>query len=99
MVKIVTDSTADLPTNLIQELNITVVPVYVGFGNITYRDGIDINQDEVYQKMVDRNIPGTTSHPPPVDFANAYRKLLNETDEIAYAMEVIGKAGKEIGII
>jgi DegV family protein with EDD domain len=82
-VKVVTDSTSDLPHQLIKELDITVVPAYVGFGGKTYRDGIDISQDEVYQKMVTENTPGTTSQPPPADFANAYRKLLKETDEIA----------------
>jgi len=81
-VKIVTDSTADLPPNLIQDLDITVVPAYVGFGSKTYRDGIDISQDEVYQKMVTENIPATTSQPPPADFADVYQRLLKETDEI-----------------
>ena len=81
-IKIVTDSTADLPPHLIQELDITIVPAYVGFGNKTYRDGVDISQDEVYQKMVTEHIPATTSQPPPADFADAYKKLLKETDEI-----------------
>lgn len=81
-VKIVTDSTCDLPPELVQELGITVVPAYVGFGSKTYRDGIDISQDEVYQKMVAENVPATTSQPPPADFADAYKKLLMETDEI-----------------
>ena len=82
-VRIVTDSTADLPPDLIKELDITVVPAYVGFGGKTYRDGVDISQDEVYQKMVTEDIPGTTSQPPPIDFANVYQKLLKETNEIA----------------
>ena len=81
-VKIVTDSTSDLPPGLVQELDITVVPAYVGFGGKTYRDGIDISQDEVYHKMVTENIPATTSQPPPADFANVYKELLRETDEI-----------------
>lgn len=81
-IKIVTDSTADLPPDLIQELGITIVPAYVGFGNKTYKDGIDISQDEVYHKMVTENIPATTSQPPPADFADVYKKLLKETDEI-----------------
>jgi len=81
-VKVVTDSTSDLPLQLAQELDITVVPAYVGFGDKTYRDGIDISQDEVYQKMVAENVSATTSQPPPADFANVYKKLLKETDEI-----------------
>jgi DegV family protein with EDD domain len=81
-VKIVTDSTADLPPDLIKELDITVVPACVIFGNKTYKDGIDISQDEVYHKMITENIPATTSQPPPADFADAYKRLLKETDEI-----------------
>jgi DegV family protein with EDD domain len=81
-IRVVTDSTADLPPELIKELGITVVPAYVGFGNKTYKDGIDISQEEVYQKMVTENLPATTSQPPPSDFADVYKKLLKETDEI-----------------
>jgi len=81
-IKIVTDSTADLPPELIKEFGITVVPAYVGFGNKTYKDGVDISQEEVYQKMVTENLPATTSQPPPADFADIYKKLLKETDEI-----------------
>jgi DegV family protein with EDD domain len=81
-VRIVTDSTADLPTDILQELDITVVPACVIFGNKTYRDGIDISQDEVYHKMIDENISASTSQPPPIDFATTYRKLLKNTDEI-----------------
>lgn len=81
-VKIVTDSTADLPPDLMHELDITVVPACVIFGNKTYRDGVDISQEEVYLKMVNGNIRASTSQPPPVDFANVYRKLLKDADEI-----------------
>jgi len=47
-IKIVTDSTSDLSPQVAQELGITVVPVYVRFGEQVYRDGVDINQDEFY---------------------------------------------------
>jgi fatty acid kinase fatty acid binding subunit len=80
--RIVTDSTADLPPELISELGITVVPAYVGFGSKTYRDGVDISQDELYCRMVEDNIPATTSQPPPADFVEAYRKLLKDTDKL-----------------
>lgn len=81
-IKVVTDSTADLPPDLIQELDITVVPACVILGNKTYRDGIDINQEEVYHKMINENIPASTSQPPPIDFADVYQKLLKDADEI-----------------
>ena len=46
-VRIVTDSTADLPPQLAQELGIAIVPVYVRFGDKSYRDGIEISYDEL----------------------------------------------------
>ena len=81
-VKIVTDSTADLPPQLAAELGITVVPVYVNFGEKSYRDGVDIGHDELYRKLAEGPIHPTTSQPPPSDFVDVYRKLAKETDEI-----------------
>lgn len=81
-VKIVTDSTCDLSPQVVQELGITVMPVYVRFGEKVYRDGIDISYDELYQKLVTDPIHPTTSQPPPGDFADVYKKLSKETDEI-----------------
>jgi len=81
-VKIVTDSTSDLPSPIAQHLGITVVPVYVRFGEKVYRDGVDISQDEFYQKLVTSPIHPTTSQPTPADFAGVYSKLSQETDEI-----------------
>ena len=81
-VKIVTDSTSDLSLQLAQELGITVVPAYVRFGEKVYRDGVDISQDELYQKLVVSPIHPATSQPSPSDFADVYCKLAKETDEI-----------------
>jgi len=80
--KIVTDSTADLPALLAQELGITVVPVYVRFGQKVYRDRIDISETEFYQKLVESPVHPTTSQPSPADFADVYKKLSREADEI-----------------
>ncbi len=81
-VRVVTDSTSDLPSQVAQELGITVVPVYVRFGDKVYRDGVDISHDEFYQKLVESPVHASTSQPPPLDFANVYSKLSKETDEI-----------------
>ena len=81
-VKIVTDSTADLPAQLAQELGITVVPVYLRFGEKVYRDRVDISEDEFYQKLVESPVHPTTSQPTPADFADVYNRLSKETDEI-----------------
>ena len=89
-VRVVTDSTADLPPQLAQELGITVVPVYVRFGEKVYRDGIDISHEELYQKLVESPVHPSTSQPSPSDFTDVYRKLAKETDEIV-SIQVTGK--------
>ncbi len=81
-VKIVTDSTADLPSEVAKKLGITVVPVYVRFGQEVYRDGVDISCDEFYQKLAEGSTHPSTSQPTPADFANTYRQLSKETNEI-----------------
>ena len=81
-VKVVTDSTSDIPAELVQELGITVVSTYVVFGNKSYRDRIDITEDQLYEKLVHDTVHPTTSIPSPQDFADVYSRLANETDEI-----------------
>ena len=81
-VKVVTDTGADIPADLLKELNITAVPVYIYFGEKAYKDGIDIGPDELYKRLVDGPIYPTTTQPMPVDFTNVYQEISKETNEI-----------------
>ncbi|MFC1904950.1 DegV family protein [Chloroflexota bacterium] len=81
-VKIVTDSTSDLPPQLAEELGITVVPVYVQFGSKVYRDRVDISEDELYRRLLSDPIHPSTEPPTPQDFAEVYHKLSKEADGI-----------------
>jgi len=81
-VRVVTDSICDTAPGLAQELGITVVPVYLIFGQKSYRDRVDMSADEFYHRLVYGSVYPTTSVPPPQDFADAYNKLARETDEI-----------------
>jgi len=81
-VKIVTDSSADLPAELVQELGITVVPLYVRFGEEVYREQVDISLDEFYQRLEHGPIHPVTIQPSPQDFITAYQKLSQEADGI-----------------
>ena len=49
-VKVVVDSTSDIPEKLAKEWDITVVPAYVVFGGKCYRDRLEISNDEIYAK-------------------------------------------------
>jgi DegV family protein with EDD domain len=81
-VKIITDSTSDLPDEVAQELGITVIPLYVHFGSEAYRDGVDLTTDQFYPKMVSSKVIPTTSVPAPADFAKEYDRLAKESDGI-----------------
>ena len=82
MVKVVTDSTADIPTELAAELEITIVPCNVHFGLETYRDGLDLSKEEFYTKLKTSFTLPTTSAPAAGLFEATYRKLTSETGQI-----------------
>jgi DegV family protein with EDD domain len=81
-VKVVVDSTSDIPAPLAKEWDITIVPTYVVFGGKSYRDRLDISEDEVYARLDHDSVFPTTSVPSPQDFADVYNKLADETNEI-----------------
>jgi len=71
-VAIVTDSSATLPEDLVQELDIHVVPLLLTFDDQTFRDGVDITPGEVYRWLrANKHIP-TTSAPSAGDFLRVY---------------------------
>lgn len=70
-VKLVTDSTAYLPADLVAAHDISVVPVEVLIGGKAYRDGVDISANQVAQALADWQ-PVSTSRPSPAQFAQAY---------------------------
>ena len=81
-VKIVTDSTADLPPEIVEEYDITVVPLYVLFGEDMYRDGVDISKDEFFKRLVEDPVHPSTTQPTPQDFVEIYKKLEPAPDGI-----------------
>ena len=72
---LVLDSTADCPDPQARHPNWRVVPLYVGFGDETLRDHVDISADEFYRRLQDAPQPPKSSQPTPADFAAAYEEL------------------------
>lgn len=81
-VKIVTDSLSDITGNLTAELGVTVVPLYVRFGESIYRDRVEISSDEFYRRLINESAFPSTTQPTPHDFLVEFEKLAKETDEI-----------------
>lgn len=81
-IKIVTDSTADLPASLAHEMGIIVVPLNVHFGNEVFADGVTIYPDEFYQRLVSSSELPKTSQPAVGAFIETYNQLLTDADGI-----------------
>lgn len=81
-VRILTDSTADLPPEVVERLGIMVLPMKVHIGQKTYRDGIDITSKDFFAKAEHATNPPTTTPPSPREFEEAFAELTRQTDEI-----------------
>src|SRR5205807_1088527 len=72
---VVTDSTADLPDEWRDRYDIEVVPLKVIFGKETFRDRVDMTDEEFFRRLAVSNTLPTTSAPSPGEFAEVYRRL------------------------
>jgi DegV family protein with EDD domain len=78
MINIVTDSTSDIPPDIARELNITVIPVHVIFGDESFDDGVTITREEFYRRLKTAKVLPTTSTPSIGEFAEAYQRVGGE---------------------
>lgn len=82
MIQIVTDSTSDLPRDVVAQLGIQVVPLRVLFGEETFRDGVDLTSDEFFDRLKASPVLPTTSQPPPADFERVFRSAVEQGNEV-----------------
>ena len=75
MIKILTDSTANLPKSIVEQYDIEVLPTYIHFGDETYKDGVELTAEQFYKKLVEYSDLPTTSQIPVADFEGIYRRL------------------------
>ena len=77
-IKIVTDSTCDLPEEIVAQHGITVVPLYINFGSESYLDGVELAREAFYARLPDCDPPPTTAMPGPQMFLETYERLAKE---------------------
>lgn len=77
-IRVITDSTCDLPASTIEKYDIKVVPFYINVGEEEYLDGIDITREEFYTKLPDFPTNPTTAVPSPMKFKAIYDALAEE---------------------
>ncbi len=105
-VRVVTDSTADLPKEIVEELGISVVPLHIHFGDDTFQDGVSISTEGFYNLLTTGDILPKTSAPSSGMFIETYEEIAQESDEIisihistklsaTYASALVAKDGVE----
>ena len=81
-IKVVTDSTSDLDSAIAEDLGITIVPLNVHFGETVFKDGIDLNTDQFFDKLINGNVFPSTSQPSLGEFVDVYKEISQPGDVI-----------------
>jgi len=79
---LVTDSTCDLPPELVEQYQIEVVPLSVIFGDENYLDGVTLTPEQFFQKLQTSPHHPRTSQPAPGDFAAVYERMRGKYDQV-----------------
>ena len=77
-IRIVTDSTCDLPESVVAEYGIAVIPAYINVGDESYLDGVELSRQEFYRRLPDWESVPTTAVPGPEVFRQSYERLADE---------------------
>ena len=83
-IKLVCDSLADLPKELIKKYDIEVVPLSILFNGKEYIDGVDITKDEFYKMLRESKDLPKTSQVTYMNFKNTFERLIDEGNDILY---------------
>jgi DegV family protein with EDD domain len=91
VVRIVTDSTADLPKETAQELDIAMVPLTVFFGDDAYLDTVELDNADFYRKLASSKELPRTSQPAPAAFQDAFLRLIDEGADAILSIHLSSK--------
>ena len=80
-IAVITDTTSDLSPEVAAEHGITIVPLYVIWGQDTFKDGVDITKEAFYERLGNDEVSPSTSQPTPADFLREYRRLIADGAE------------------
>ena len=90
-IKIVADSTCDLPANYFREYEIGIVPINIQFGTESYQEGINLDAATFYRKVEELGMIPQTSQPSVGQFADAYRGYARQGYDTIISIHVTGK--------
>lgn len=87
-ISIVTDSTCDLPAEIVNQQAITVIPLTINVGDKSFLDGVDITRDEFYDQLPTFDLFPKTAAPGPEVFQRAYQRLADEGADAIISLHI-----------
>ncbi len=91
MWRIVTDTTTDMPPEVVEQHGIRVVPISIQFGDETYLDRVTISEEDFYRLIEEKGIIPKTSQPAPGQFLQAYSAVAEEGAEAILSIHISSK--------
>lgn len=96
-VRIVTDSTCDLPTTTRSKAGVVTVPLRLYFGEEEFKDRVDLDDRQFLERLNSSKRPPGTSQPPPGDFEEVYRNLLSSPEDEVISIHIAGALSGTVG--
>ena len=90
-IAILTDSASDLTHEMIEGLDITIIPVRLRIGENNYKDGVDISKKEFWHKLITEKVVPKTAQPSPAEFRDYYEELFNKGYEKIISIHMSSK--------
>ena len=79
---VVTDSASDVPKDYAQNHNINIIPLYIHYNGLEFKDGLDIQSEKIYSLQKEKKAIFMSSSPSPKDFVDLYTELLEKYERI-----------------
>lgn len=95
-IRIVTDSTCDLPASIVEKHGITVIPLYINQGENSYLDGVDMTREEFYRKLPAFHPAPSTATPSTEVFTQTWNKLADAGAQAILSIHISEKLSATI---
>jgi len=87
-IHIVTDSTSDLPPDLVKTLPVTVIPLYITLNGKGFQDNIDLTREEFFTALPTSDPYPTTATPSPQQFKNAFDAAADNGAQAIFSIHI-----------
>ena len=90
-IAILTDSASDLTPDMIEGLDVTIIPIRLRIGENNYKDGVNLSKKEFWHKLLTENVVPKTAQPSPAEFRDYYEELFNKGYEKILSIHISSK--------